>query len=250
LVNKFSDSLVADSVGSNETKLYQTDLISIQVAKSDTESHKQANEEAIAKNLSLINFTDCQTLLQNTGVIAKNDSLIFSKTDWNADLKTSDTLNENSTKIDSVSYSLFSLKGVKIDMNLCKSTETNIQIQIKGLNTTDLGNGELYDINSAYYNDRCKIMPKNQSAVTINQKRSQFSSLNYTCGSKCSYQAIDLNSSYISCNCNSSQSNIEVSPEIGNIMLQTLDSVNAILITCYQDFLLYVIFYFNYSLKS
>jgi len=135
------------------------------------------------------------------------------------------------------------MQGLKIDMNLCKSTETNIQIQIKGLNSTNLGSSDLYNINSDYYNDRCLPISANQSAATLDEKRSQFDNLNYTCGSKCTYEAIDTNNSYISCNCNSSQSNLEISPEYGKIILNTLDSFNAVIITCYHNFLIFVSYF-------
>jgi len=189
------------------------------------------------------------------GAIAQNDSIIFSKTDWDSDLKTGNQKNENSTLIDSVSYSLFSMQGIKIDMNLCNSTQTNIKIQLKGYNNTKNGSDDLFDVNSAFYNDRCLPISSNLSAATIDEKRAQFDNLNYTCGGTCTFQAIDPKTNYISCNCNSSLSNIEVTAEFGKIFLTTLESLNIMIVGCFYDFILYVInifditlFIYNYSL--
>ena len=95
-VNKFTDLLVADS--GNEDILFQTDFLTIQISLSDKKRKEKADQEAIARNLSLIEFRSCENHLRQTGVIKPNDSIKFSKTDWDSELKTSVLSNSNSTE--------------------------------------------------------------------------------------------------------------------------------------------------------
>ena len=126
-------------------------------------------------------------------------------------------------------------------MSLCSTTMTNIQMYLGDLN---LNSNETYnfDVKSSYYNDICTPMYKNETSIaTINDKRENFDSKNYTCSGQCSFVNINTSSDYITCSCNSSISNIEVAPEFGKVILETFNNTNIMILECYQEFFLYVI---------
>ena len=189
----------------------------------------------------MIDFSSCEQLLKDTNIINQNDTLKFSKIDWSSDTKTSSLQNENTTNLDAVSYSLYTLNGTKIDMNLCKNTTTQIQMYIGGINSTlNVTGYNPYDVNDDYYSDICRPMSINDTSATLNDKRNSFPDLNYTCSSGCSYQQINVSTGYLSCNCNSSMANSQMAPEYGKVILDILNSTNIFILECYQTFLLFV----------
>ena len=121
--------------------------------------------------------------------------MTYSKTDWSSNQNTESIANEKETNMNSVSYNLYTQKGVKIDMNLCANIDTNIQVKLNGLDGlvgSDKTGFNPYDINSSYYSDQCLPMSLNESSVTIDEKRKSFTNLNFTCGGNCTYQSINL----------------------------------------------------------
>ena len=84
LINNFTDNLVSSNNSTNVSKIYETDYLSLQIASSDSDIKAQADQEAIFKNLSLIDFSSCEQHLKDINVINQNDSIKFSKIvlDW------------------------------------------------------------------------------------------------------------------------------------------------------------------------
>jgi len=241
LLNNFTDFIVSANNSTNISKIYETDYFSLQISSSISDIKAKADQAAIFKNLSLIDFSSCEQHLKDINVIKQNDSLRFSKIDWNADTKSNSLINENITNLDSISYSLYTLSGEKIDMNLCKDTTTTILMHIGdfniSLNTTGYNP---YDVSDDYYNDQCRPMLANDTSATLNDKRNSFPDLNYTCSQGCTYQKINVSNGYLSCNCNSSLANSEIAPEYGKVILNILNSTNIFILECYHTFLLYV----------
>ena len=221
--------------------MLQTDLLSIQISNSDPEVKAKADYDSLVRNLSLIDFSACEHHLKDINLIDKNDSLTFSKIDWDADLKTNSLNNTNSTDLNSVSYSLYTMNGLKLNISLCSDTLTNVQMHLGDLK---LNPNETYnfDVNSSYYNDICTPMYKNESSIgTINDKRENVDSNNFTCGGDCTYVNINVSTEYITCSCNSSMSNVEVAPEFGKVILKVINNTNIMVLECYQQFLSFVI---------
>jgi len=227
--------MVNSNISNNEL-LYQTDLLTIQIGDSSPETKAQSDLENIQKKLSVIDFSSCEHFLKDNGYIKQNDSLKYSKTDWNSNLKLNDLENENSTDISSMTYSLYTQSGKSIDMNICSDSTTNVKIHLKNINipSSNFTEFDLYNVNSPYYNDRCLTITKNETQATIEDKRSQFDSLNYTCSGQCTFQSINTTNGYLTCDCNTSLSNIEVAPEYGQVLLKVLKSTNIYIVACFQ----------------
>jgi len=240
IVNSYTNLLLYNNQN-NKSFLFQTDLLSIQVSSSNEEDKSNQKNIAIGKNLSFIDYSTCVNHLKDIGLLAQNESLKISITDWDNDIKAGSLNNTNKTD-NSISYSLFKSSGDKIDMNLCENKTSSIYIHLKDLNTSlynSTDNDRLY-INSTLYSDICIPMHINDTAATLDDRRNNFGSLNYTCSSGCSYQNINVTIGYISCNCNASISNIEMAPEIGTVFLTAINSINLKILECYKQFLLYV----------
>ena len=117
----------------NQSLLLQSDYFTIQISSSEVNEKARADNSSIARNLSLIDFSECEHYLKSQDIIKRKDVLKYSKIDWKSQLKTS-LMEENSTDSDSVSYNLYTSKGERINMNKCASTQTLVQIMIKNLN--------------------------------------------------------------------------------------------------------------------
>ncbi len=107
--------------------IYKTNLLSIQLSQSDKKSKARTDKEALKNKLSIIDFSSCENFLKENGYLAKNESIVFSKTDWNPALR-AERSNVTATKSASVSYELFAQNGTKIDMRRCSNTYTDIKI--------------------------------------------------------------------------------------------------------------------------
>ena len=191
----------------------------------------------MAKNLSLIDFASCEAIFKEKGIIGQNETITFSKTDWDSSLKTNSLDNVNKTGLNSVSYILYSSKGQKLDLSVCANTTTKIQMKLQDLNLTTNSNitaYDLHDVNSPYYNDRCIKIGFNESTIaTVDDKRENFDNLNYTCSGDCEFEKINTTNGYLSCDCNASISSLEVAPEYGKLILKILESTNIEILKCY-----------------
>ena len=247
LVNKYTDILVSSPSASNTSMLYQSDYLNVQISSSAQTDKDRTDSQSIAHNLSLINFQDCENLLRSTGVINKTDTIKFSKTDWSSALKTQQT---NATSdMDSVSYSLYTGTGKKLDMNLCASTTTSISMHLNGLdklNISKITDYNPYDLESPFYTDICMPIPINQTAATLDEKRKTFNSLGFICSAGCQFKSINIETGYLNCKCNSSNTDAHA-PEYGEIFATVLNSTNIDIVKCYKVFLSMVIIIFNFN---
>ena len=231
-IDKFTEKIIASNLNSLENLNFKTDYVNIQIGNSTATSKFQADLDALSDNKSIINFDECEQYLKEIGYIKKNESLIYSKTDW-TDLQTSNTSSVKPAG-NTVSYNLFTKSGQKVDMNLCANIPVQISIKLKGLDFKNLTNQDAYNISSDLYNDICLPIIKNDSA-NINDVRSGFDNLNYTCSGHCVFQAINITTGYIICKCNASEANIEVKPEYGKILLDVVNSTNIYILKCYNN---------------
>jgi len=248
LANNLTDFIVANKSNANFSKLYETKYLSIQIANSQNDTKMKSEFEALFKHLSLIDYSSCEQYLKDINKINDNETLTFSKIDWDDNTKTDYLNNENKTLFDAVSYSLYTESGQKLDMNLCNDTTTIIQIHLSGiynlsseLNNTDFNGLNPYDISDSYYNDKClPISNKNNTKSTLEDKRKYFDNLNISCSSGCIYQKINISSGYLTCKCKGSLANKQISPEYGKVLLSVINSVNILIFECFQTFVLYV----------
>ncbi len=252
LTKTFTDLVTKDSKGKN--LIINTKLLSVQFANSNNKSKSIMDEDAIENRLSVIDFSNCEKYLKDYGYLPRNQSIIFSKTDWNSILKSGARKNNTSnvTKSSFVTYDLFTPNGTKINRSLCSETTAKIKIPLKNFNALNVTNltYDPFNSESPYFNDICKPMNKNETSFTIQDRRNDFKGFNLTCGGGCSsYGKIDTNSGYITCNCKSSSSEAEVTPDFTDLILEVFKQTNFFIIKCYPILLKIVsIFFLNFSL--
>ena len=86
---------------------------------------------------------------------------------------------------------MYASNGTLIDKNICSNISTIVQMHVKGINTTDIGDKS--NPNSEYFNSLCIPMRKNDTAFTINDRRqNDFDNMNTVCSSDCKYLGIQL----------------------------------------------------------
>ena len=140
LTNIFTDLVIKNynTSTSNSSIIYQTNLLSIQISQSDEDSKQKAKDQALSKNLSLVDFSSCENYLKDNVYLNKSDVLFYSKTDWNPSLKVPFYSNANMTKANSVSYVIYAPNGTKINMDLCSNTTVAIGVYLNNLNSLNL----------------------------------------------------------------------------------------------------------------
>ena len=233
--------------------LYQTNLLSIQISQSDPHSKIASDAQAISKNISMIDFSDCEIYLKKNGFLSPTEVITFSKTDWNPALKTPFYDNANLTKANSVSFVLYAANGTKINMDLCSNTTVDINIHLNNLDALNmtkyneiLKKGyDLYDKDSDYFNSLCVPMRMDDKAVTINDRKEEFDNLNVTCTGGCQYQKINVSIGYLKCKCNSTDTDKEITPEFKDVILDVFNSTNFLIIECYMTTFTYPDFFNN-----
>ncbi len=228
--------------------MIKSKLLSIQFSKSDKEAKSKADQEAINNKLSIIDFSSCENYLDN-GYLAKNESILFSKTDWNAALRPNNS-NMTATRSPSVSYELYASNGTKIDTSLCSNTYTDIKVPLKNygaLNSTNL-TYDPFNPNSDYFNDICMPLKKNDLAATINGRRKDFKGLNLTCSGGCSYGKVNTSTGYLSCQCNTSSTEEAIFPNFETAIMKALNQTNIFIAKCYKTAFQLVRLNFNCSL--
>jgi len=199
-------------------------------------------EIAIKNNLTIVNFQECEDYLKKQGYIAQNQTISYSKTDWNSALKA--IQNVNTTNSTSVSFSLYASNGTEIDKLLCSHINTEFLIPIIGFNDEMRSNltkngYDLTNPNSSYFYDMCIPMKANDTAVTIKDRESEFSTANLVCMQGCTYKSINLTIGYISCLCDTNGPD-EVASEFGTIFLDVFIQSNIEIIKCWKTVLQYV----------
>ena len=94
------NALIKNNINGTESKLYETQLLSILL--SNENNKEQDISIAIKNNLTIVNFKQCEDFLKSEGYLAQNETLYYSKVDWNAAIKSN--INENTTNTTSVSH--------------------------------------------------------------------------------------------------------------------------------------------------
>ena len=153
--------------------------MSVKIGRSDDTSQEFNELMSMLKNISIIDFNECEQHLIDINYIKKDDVIVFIKTDWSPTLASNITNNGNMTKSSSITYGLYFENGTKIDMDLCANTTTNIKVKLNNLGDLNMTKYDemlkqgydIYDKNSPYYNSLCIPMKINDSALTIQDRR-------------------------------------------------------------------------------
>ncbi len=239
LTKDFTDEILQQHKGKGNIML-KTKLLSIQMSSSDPKSKAQAEAEAIKNKLSIVDFSSCENFLKENGFIPKDESLTYSKTDWNPNLVYPPNDNAGMLKSSSVSYDLFAANGTKIDRKLCKDTTTDIKIPLKNIDALNLklidriaGQGfDIFDPKSPYFESRCIPVVNNDIAETILGRRKEFQNLTLTCNGGCQMKGINSTTGYLNCNCNATNSASEVGVKFAKRLIDVFTRTNIEIVKC------------------
>jgi len=231
-----------NNVNNTESKLYETKLLSILISNSNEINQYNDIKTAISNNQTIVNFNACETFLKTNGYLAKNETISYSKIDWDSLIKSNNTINTTNTP--SMSFDLYSNNGTQIDKNLCANIPTEVLIPIEGFNDEMRNNltkngYELFNPNSTYFNDICIPMKLNDTAVVMEDRSGEFNTANLKCSTGCRYNSINLTIGYISCLCDTNQKD-EIGTTYGKLLLDIFKQVNIEIIKCWQTILKYV----------
>jgi len=208
----------------------------LSILLSNDENTSKDIEIAVKKNLTIINFQACEQYLKDNNLLKQNESISYSKIDWDSTIKKN--INVNTTNSSSVSYSLYSSNGTEINKTLCAGINTEILIPIPGFNKEMAANltkngFDLYDPNSTYFSDLCIPMKLNDTAVTVEDRSKELNTLGLTCSSGCTYKSINLTIGYISCLCDTNGPK-EMASEFGEIVINVFLQSNIAIATCFK----------------
>ena len=185
LTSTLSSSLIAKNINNPEGVQFQSKLVSILVSKSDQLNIQKDTANSIAKQLAVVDFSECEQYLKDNGLINKNEVLLYSKTDFSGSLKVSpNSTNTTSAMDSSVSYDIYASNGTLINKSLCSGVNTNINLFLNSLDISNLTYKN--DPNSTYFNSICTPMKINDTSYVLNDKRAnEFDNKNSTCSVGC-----------------------------------------------------------------
>ena len=153
-------------------------------------------------NLSIIDFTECETLLKKKYNINENDSLIFIKQE-----KSSGKASEKS-----IQYECFEpYNKTKLNMSICSEVSINIYVPIVLSEETkkmadqmkELGYN-MFDLNDKFYNDICTPYKSSGDSDVLLSDRVDYIYNNddAQCQGNCKFSDYFLGSRFINCSCN------------------------------------------------
>jgi len=226
--------LIQNNINITKTKFYDTDLISILL--SNEHNVKDDTSTSIKNNLTIVDFQQCEDFLKTKGHLPKNETLYYSKVDWDSVIK--NNINENTTSSSSVSYFLYASNGTKIDSSLCSKIDAEILIPIPGFNAELAANltkdgYDLTDPNSEYFTSLCIPMRPNDKAYTIEDRLKEFNTLGLKCSEGCTYKSINITIGYLSCLCDTNGLK-ETGSVKGNSYIKVLQQNNFEIVKCWQ----------------
>lgn len=230
--------------GKVDSRLFNNTSVSVQVYNGSNLGLNTTYEIAMDNGLSLLNFTNCETVLKQVYNIANSSDLNFVKYDFSQSV--SQINSTNYTQItNTVSYKVYDSYGTELNLSYCNNTSIAISIPIANKSALNITQYEhymamginIYDPESAFYNDRCFGFSLNNSDLTLSDRRENiYQNMSMSCASitsrGCNYSSL-LEGSYVTCVCQP-ETNSTVSGGLVNSFLNALTSSNFMVITCYE----------------
>ena len=162
-------------------------------------SNKPFNSDS---TISSINFSQCETILKENGIISEYESLIITKLD----------ILQTNTITREVQYQIYTDNGKKIDLEYCK--DINIEIiypiddpysinyeKVKEMSKEGI---DIYNINDPFFNDICFPYSINGKDIILEDRRNIIYQNINICKDNCNYNKINYETKTVSCNCDTS----------------------------------------------
>ena len=194
-------------------------------------------------SVSDIDFSQCEKILKEKGIIKESDSLIIAKVDF---LKANTTTRE-------VQYQVYTNDGEIVNLDYCKNI--NIEITYPIDDGSDINydlakemskdNIDIYNINDPFFNDLCFPYSLNGKDITLeDRKKYLYQNIN-VCKDNCMYKKMNYMSDTVSCDCDLSSSNFNLKNinteknkfNVKNLFGKSLGALNLKISKCLNLFL-------------
>lgn len=217
LNDQILEYFIQTNTTNSDTIIYSGEYISIQVSDNSINSINDAREN----NLPIIDFSNCERILKDNGILTESEALLSVNTNFDylisKDLGIISNLNNiNGTKSFNeddvvfssqiISYDIFDYSYGHVDTSICKDITVKIPVVKEGikydsyLEVYDQYGVDIYNKSSEFFSDVCFTYSKNDSDVTVDQRRDNYN-LTSSCSNDCEYDGIDEHG-YSICNCN------------------------------------------------
>ena len=162
------------------------------IIKEENEVHQIStlSKQGENKNVSSLNFGECENILRNKSNISSDEELIIYKIEHFIE----------GYNIPIIEYVLFSQDGkIKLNLEECNnlSIEYNIPVSI---NEDDINK---HNPNSSYYNNKCEQITSNDGTdMTLYERKNEYNVNNMSlCEAGCVYKGYNSNTSQVGCDC-------------------------------------------------
>ena len=176
------------------------------IIKEENEVHQIStlSSQGGNKNVSSINFGECESILRNKSNISSDEELIIYKIEHFIE----------GYNIPIIEYVLFSQDG-KIKLNLAHCDNFTIEYNIPvAINEKDINK---HDPNSSYYNNKCEqTTSQDGTDMTLYERKNEYNVNNMSlCESNCIYKGYNSSTSQVGCDCQI-KSNLTYNDDINN----------------------------------
>ena len=212
LYNKLiKDILKSYPYNGNSVIIEAEDNYVFQITTSENELNSLNGNIENRTNLSIIDLGDCERQLKEEYNINENENLII--------LKFEKITNISAQK--NVQYEIYNPNNVteSLDISICENTTIYLYIPISLNEKTqklynDLQNYgyDLFDINDPFYQDICTpYTSENNTDILLSDRKNDFYNDNETgCQANCEYSDYLSNSSFLKCECNVINEEIDI----------------------------------------
>ena len=243
-INDFLNVLI-NSLDSNTTQTIKTDLFTVQIGIQNKENEKELNKEAVANNMAIGDFSNCEALLKIYYNLTNIPSLLIKKVEFDPSTDVNKSNDTNASN--GVTFEFFNpINKEKLNSTICNTVPTPLKIPFKqsyrlkmGLYTTAVVLKDVIDIYNSKtpgYHSRCYTSKEFESGAdtSINYRRTKlFQNTSMECSQGCEYNGLDENK-YVICNCSiSGQEEISNSAEDGPLI--AFPALNFDIALCYYE---------------
>ena len=196
-----------------ESKVIIGNNISIELSSINLELQKLKklfnNDKTVNKNVSIVDLSECSTILKNKYNLSKEEDLIIVKGDFLQQLSEQYIGSQ-------VDYQIFSTSlGAFLPLNYCKKEGTPVTVtssfnsslffgdfQYK-VNQTTYEGYDIFDPKSSFYNDICTpFTNENGNDVLLDDRRNDYFSETYNlCEKNCIFMGYNASINMYTCNC-------------------------------------------------
>ena len=158
------------------------------IIKEENEVHQIStiSKQGENKNVSSINFGECENILRNKSNISSDEELVIYKIEHFIE----------GYNIPIIEYVLFSQDG-KIKLNLKECNNLSIEYNIPvSLNENDINK---HNPNSSYYNNKCEQITSNDGTdMTLYERKNEYNVNNMSlCEAGCVYKGYTIKKNYL-----------------------------------------------------